>query len=790
MDEQTSASTAGPPPTEPGPVPPVPEPGTDPAPDGSAAAESGAPPDAAPKQPDPTDEPKEPKKPVDRGPEGLATDADDAPEDVIRRDDEQRRHNQAERQRFTDGSGRSNAYQHSVVGETVHAQMVAGTIYNLRQTMEKARANWGPVAGSHIRAEAKSYVPVSQYADILSVLQDHGIVYPQGATKSGREATALVALAEMIGPERVLSVYLDDGAALSSITEHETLPRPEHGHIVRLGAGHLVEWTTLAAIGGRFRERKAFLVVIGPPVRRVDDALRPFAVGHDAPNSVEVLERHLAALVEQRELCVGGCKPCDGHCVAGYVRRCVNDPAIGEYLRHKPPPGDVVNLAKQLVETLIDGREPAAALELVGSRLRELAARVLDVRQQRPAANGLDTSQQPPADEAEERALLRRLAYRLAYATFDGSPLSVVSHAASTLFVALSPPNPEGDAPSTGSAFEGLLGSLLYPDMRSSRNSGDGSAIDPERKAKLVDPALAFWMLDVAWNDYDQNRESMLRWLYYLGGDPRDPVRLRAAYAAGQLATYDYGMVYQSLIRPWATSERARLRQSAAWSLELLAEDSAHTGRVRRQLRDWAFSRNPYMKDSAARAYTTDLGQLFFDDVLTNLRFIAEEVEQTGSSAVAQALNAAFSMQTGALVVEALAGWVGEEPRSLHVQAARALVYLAFRRAERPDDDWPALLRLASKDGDTWDRLRVLWRHALSEAVIAMSAWDALRAWGVRVNDHGEPDDVYVELSADVLSESPLRSRALSFYLPMWQRGHPALVIFRRLEDAIRNRKV
>jgi hypothetical protein len=770
MDEQSSAAEQ--PPAEPGPAPPVPEPGPDP-----ATAEPGTPTDAASK-PAPADEPKEPKEPklpVDPGPEGLATDPDAAPEDDVQRLEAQRHNNKVERQRFMDGSARPASYEHNnVITDGIHGGQVAGTINNLHQPLKKA--NWGRMSDALIRTERKSYVEVSQYPDILSALQDRGIAYLMGAAKSGREDTALMALAEMVGPERVLSVYLDDGAPLSAITENETLPLSEHGHIVRLGSGHLIDSTILAAIGGRFRERKALLIVIAPPARRVDDALLPYAIGHEAPDSVEVLERHLTALVELRELCVGGCGRCDGHCVTGYVRRCVDDPAIAEYLGRKPPPGEVVNLAKQLIETAMDGREPATALELVGSRLRELAVRVLDVRQQ------------PPADESEERALLRRLAYRLAYATFDGSPLSVVSHAASTLFVALSPPNSEGDAPSTGSAFEGRLESLLEPNMHGHRNSGDGSAIDLERKAKLVDPALAFWMLDVAWNDYDQNREPMLGWLYSLGGDPRDPVRLRAAYAAGQLATYDFGLVYHSLIKPWATSERARLRQSAAWALELVAEDSAHTGRVRRQLRDWAFSRNAYLKDSAARAYTTDLGRLFFDDVLTNLRFIAEEVVQTGSSAVAQAVNAAFSMKTGALVVQELANWVDSEHRSLHVQAARALVYLAFRR-KKGDNDWPALLRLASDDGETRTRLGVLWRHALSEAVIAMSAWDALRAWGVRVNDRGEPEDVYVEFGAEVLSQPPLRKRALTFYLPRWQSKHREHPIFRRMEDAIRNRK-
>ncbi|HET8642438.1 MAG TPA: hypothetical protein VFM37_10895 [Pseudonocardiaceae bacterium] len=734
--------------------------------DGSAVAADGA--DAG-QDPVPGSEPTaEPDSgPPDRSPEGLAADAHAAPEELVRLGAERRRQNQSVRVQLRGGA----ASAVDVAASSVDAGMVGGTInnhYYARESMARIGAHAGGVTADRVVSEVELYVKIRQYSDIMETLSTHGVVFLMGAARSGREATALNVLAELVGPDQIRSVYLDEGASISAVLEHAELPRKGHGHFLRIGPNHPVDSATLAAVGGRFHDADAFLVAIGPPARRVDDDLRPYAVGHDAPAGDQVLERHLLAQLRRRRMpCVGDCGTCGGGCFVSYVRRCIEDADIAAYLGRRPLPGDVVNLARQLVENAVEGREPAAALDLIGSRLRQLAAKILT-----------------PDPDSEPVHELRRTAYRIAYATFDGSPLSVVSDAASRLFDALSTPSPDGEPPAAGEAFEGRLGSLLHEDMYYA--AGPGGAADAERKARLLDPALASAILDVAWNDYDRNREPMLGWLWSLGGDRRDRVRIRAAYSAGLLATYDFGIVYHSLIRRWAASERALFRQSAAMALEFAAEDSAYTGRVRRQVRDWALAANPYLNDSAARAYATDLGRLFFDDVLTNLRFIADEAVQTGSHAIAQAVNSVFEADTAALVVEALSGWVQEESRSLRVQAAKALLFLTFRRADKPADVWPALLLLAGHDAAARKRLVVLWRHALSEAIIAMGAWDALRLWGVRVDPHVEPGRVYVDLAAEALSAEPLRSRALLFYLPMWRAKHPDLTVFHTLEDAIR----
>lgn len=738
---------------------------------GPSGPDNEQPPEGETGQADPADEPK--PEPIDRGPEGIAADAHAAPEVLVERDAHERRRNQSERERMRGDKASMGPLTASVGAGSIRAGQVSGTIHNnyygARESMARIGAHVGSVTKDRVDAEVEAYVAVRQYDEIVRTLQAHGVVYLMGSARSGREATALTALAGLVGPDKVRSIYLDEGASISAVIEHDDLPNARHGHFVKVGPNQPVDSATLAVIGGRFRDAGSFLVVIGPPARRVDDELRPYAAGHDAPDSTQVLERHLTAQFQLRMRCVGNCATCDGDCFVEFVHRCLDDIEIGTYLGKRPLPGDVVSLTRQLVETAIDGREPAAALELIGSRLRHLAGELL--------------KPDPGSEPAHE---LRRTAYRIAYATFDGSPLSVVSDAASSLFDTLTQLNPDGDEATAGGPFEGRLESLLDPDMYRHAESGSDSTTDAERKAKLVDPALASAMLDVAWNDYDRNREPLLEWLGALGGDHRDRVRMRAAYSAGRLATYDFGVVYHGLIRKWATSKSAHFRQSAAMALEFAAEDSAYTGRVRRQVRDWALAKNPYLNDSAARAYSTDLGRLFFDDVLTNLGFIAEEAVQTGSNAIAQAINSVFGTETAAFVVETLSAWVQEESRSLRVQAAKTLLFLMFRKADKPNDAWPALLLLARDERAASEQLAGLWRHALSDAVIALGAWDALRLWGVKVDSHDEPASVYASVTTDALSAEPLRTRALSFYLPMWRAKHSGLSVFPRLEDAIR----
>src|SRR5262249_53535485 len=155
---------------------------------------------------------------------------------------------------------------------------------------------------------------------------------------------------------------------------------------------------------------------------------------------------------------------------------------------------------------------------------------------------------------------------------------------------------------------------------------------------------------------YYRLRQPMLAWLHMLAGDQRERVRLRAAQAIGQLATYDYGYVYREVLRPWATSLLVRHRETASLTLEFLkARDPGQVARVRGQLRDWAAAGNPLLNDTAARTYATSLGTAFFDDMLINLRNVARKPPLTASRFVAQALAENYQPAVAASIVEALA---------------------------------------------------------------------------------------------------------------------------------------
>jgi hypothetical protein len=286
----------------------------------------------------------------------------------------------------------------------------------------------------------------------------------------------------------------------------------------------------------------------------------------------------------------------------------------------------------------------------------------------------------------------------------------------------------------------------------------------------------------------------VLLWLGRLAFDDRRKVRLRVAAAVGHLGTVNFTAVYRSVLRPWAESRNFKARETAAQALEFIAADTSMTARVKRQIQDWCLSPNIYLNDTAARAYGTEIGRIDAREALSSLHFLALRPEQTRFDSIPDAVAQIFCARNDPAVLAALAEWVEPPPegsrrsrraeRPPRAQAARAVLYLAHIAA--PNDEWPALLRLAQRSGEQAQHLTTSWRQALGEALTARRAWEVLAAWLVRADSiGGDLRDATVGFAGAVFADGALRSRALNFYLGIWRSEHGDLDVWKRLETTI-----
>jgi hypothetical protein len=625
------------------------------------------------------------------------------------------------------------------------------------------RARGGQLPAALIEATTRTYVRTAEHSVLRDTLLRHGVAYTSGPEGTGRLATAHAVLAELCGSDKVVTIDLNDDADLTAVVDDDDVLLAGHGHVLELSASQPVPHKQrLATAGARVASRQGYLVVIGP-AGLGDRALDPYEVPHHPPAAADVLDRHLPHLVRTLT-------NWSDERAAGFVADCRSDPAVVAQLRTTYQPCEVVQLARRLVEVGRRGGQPAEALELLPGALRELAVSVLRAAKENGDVN-----------------TLRRLTARIAFALYSGRPLTVVFELASLLFAALPDDeiaDPAESSPLVRTVFEGGMESLIDDRMRANRDD-DG---DDERLARLVDPELALAVLDVVWHEYDHLRAPIFAWLRVLGRDPRQSIRMRTGQLAGQLALYDFGETYRELLRPWATSPSRLHRQSAAWAMERAVLEPKLTARACAQVRDWTYSQDVFMNDTAARCYATRLGTEFADEPLLHLGLVALRGEHVVSPAVAQAvaqLHEPDKPESGLAILRELAAWTRDDIRSLHVHAARAVTFLAHWTAPPPDERWPALLHLADQDPEAWDLLIELWRAALTEFMVAARGWQMLLAWLCRPEEAGDLADVTVVFATELLRSPLVRSRAL-FHLTQWLPRYPDTPVLGRLRDNLR----
>jgi hypothetical protein len=582
--------------------------------------------------------------------------------------------------------------------------------------------------------------------EVSTLLAREPVVFLRGAIGTGRRTTAIAALlawARTSGKvteteekeggdkeERVGVIYGPGSPLQVSVSE------------LRSGYGYVLDGTNRQWIndldehGGHLRDladksecRLVVLLPIGcsyPP--------RPTVV-HRPPSANEVFRRWL-----EYEGLAAGLEPSLPTEVAA---------AIDADLQGEDSPRKAVDLADHVIDLLRAETPPAHVLVALPARAREHIRVRLD----------------------ESRPIVGRC-FMVSAAVLDDLPEVVVSDAALTLAEHIDEAWPIKEEERPLPAWEQLRTWLDYADASTNPAGRPGGG----RSVRLNRAAARRATLQVLWEDHPTIREPLVIWLRGLAEQIDRNVQLKAAHAAGMLATFDFDSMMARVLTPWSKSRRRRDHQLAAMMLEAAARDRDLLPRVQERLRQLASGAREE-RLVATYAYGSNIG---VDDpigALRVLRRITLDRNQEVNKAVAGTVDYLYSFATSAMMLGELADWVTSGSPSGRYTAALAFVRLAS--IDNRDADRPPLCSLPT-DSNFFGRLVVLWRNALSlrlvthgtqsSQLLVPDSWSVLARW---VSQYDE-ESVVRRVIYDVFGEDRLEAgrlrKAFLLHLLHWRR--------------------
>jgi hypothetical protein len=584
---------------------------------------------------------------------------------------------------------------------------------------------------------------------LTDLLGQRAIVCLIGPKNSGRFSSACTALGEIYGHERVNQITLPAGVGSDALFETPELIAEESGFVLRYDRDNYAE--AMRRLSDLFRRRGSGLLFIrdegtGGGVRGGAE------VDHQPPDPTEVFRNHVGRRLVFLDTAFSYTE------IDKYLRF----PSLRDALAKTYGPKECVAIAEAVAKSRPDDDEAMqTTLDSSQPRRRKLAAEIL-----MPTKDGVGTG--------GRRASQHERAFRISYAVFRRQPLHYVFEAAEWLLAEIDSAalRPEWGSMALQRSVDELLGEPLAKEWRAGRDAGN-TALGAARVAWMRDPGLRGAILDVAWHEFDSTRKPLLKWLNKLVDDGDEVMSRAASETAGLLAHYDFDYVHRELLGGWARSPRRQMRQAAARS-EMTAEMAGDVGdRIRETLRGWCLVGNNYQRDTAALVYASGLQQPVLAWSLSDLGLIADNKIQLRSDAIAEAVNQLYRPEAAKLIIRVLAQWTRRTHARVH--AARALLALAQRPSSDVVDLRPELLMQFAGGGVDADDLARLWRVALSDSILVLSAAGVLAGW-VRLADDDPELRTHVQDLVARMAPRPAMRRQVVYYLekqPEFRDGLP-----------------
>lgn len=283
-------------------------------------------------------------------------------------------------------------------------------------------------------------------------------------------------------------------------------------------------------------------------------------------------------------------------------------------------------------------------------------------------------------------------------------------------------------------------------------------------------------ILDVVWHEYPLIVEALLLWILEAGDDRDADVRVRVAFAAGQLAEYDFTTVRGRLLLPWAKSERVGPRGTAAFALGVPAATDTTAGQVLGLLHHWATVRNPGLVWTATEAYGSYVGLMFPHIAMSELLSVV--IHGDGQSAdVTRSVRRLFLLggrQDPTIAPVVLAGLVDWLQRDLRPapQVARCIFVDLLTTAGSPQQ-WDARAVYAQLTNEpSRVHASALLGRCLAHKDSQPRTLEALRRLLAVADTDQDINDSLQELVVAAVVTDPPDPRALqrmAFHLNLWQ---------------------
>lgn len=354
---------------------------------------------------------------------------------------------------------------------------------------------------------------------------------------------------------------------------------------------------------------------------------------------------------------------------------------------------------------------------------------------------------------ADTNDSLREKAFLISLAVFDRLDYPTIAEASDALYIVFEEHETPAE-PAGLSIFNTSHGVRLDWARALEYDPDDaGQDLSPARLTAFRNPATWWVLLRHVWLEHPTAREPIRGWLYALGAGASRASRVRAALAAGFLASVDFPSITNALLGRWAGSARLGQRQLAAWALFAAMQQGAEA-EVRPVLQRWA-------EGGVARRWTVvhtvdALADLRDESAIPLISQIAEE-PINDPQLRRELVRVAARLLTSAIALEALDTLVEwSQERGLR----RDLAHRAFiGSADAQDDGRPKLLGHGTSDQHAWTALVTLWRAALNDASVRDDARRALTGWVLLAADDESLEPELRHLFAELAASANERAR-------------------------------
>jgi hypothetical protein len=598
------------------------------------------------------------------------------------------------------------------------------------------------------RLEACMVLPPSQ-VDLLSMLEAQSLLFLQGAESTGRTVAALHALLTWTQTRHDAardSETAQVGVIVPRSSFHQAAPDLRKGHGYVLEPPSTGSARDLGVIADTMKEaadkQDCRLIILVP-----SDVSRPpgVVVKHRPPSASDVFARCLGF----EAAAVG----VDAHLLDGLREE------IDDELRHETSPRQAAHMAIRLVASL-------KARKNIDEMRAELPRQQRDDIRRR-----LD----------EDKPVLGRC-FMVSAAVLNGLQETIVSTAALDLVEHIKKVDsikPEERLP----VWEKLGTWLDYAaaSIDPAQMSGGGRTV-------RISPPFERLTLRVFWEDHPTIRESLATWLISLSENASQPnVQMKAAHAAGEIATLSFPIAREKFIDPWARSRNLERHRLAAMMLESAVErDPDILPSVLDLLKELAKGTR-HERLAAARIYGSSVGPKIFQIALQELGSIALDRDIEVCRTVAGSIGNLYSSETAAAIITELATWAGGEV-SISEQYASALAFVRLARIAGGNSACTPLTDLQPAEAFV-KPIAALWRNALDLRIVTgrdrrpelavPDSWTVLAGWVRRYEEHQAVRtvvDTLLKLEANGMGAAGVAGLRRALALNLWKWEHQKLI--------------